>query len=206
MADQDSPKGLFKLPQELRDQIYGYVLLKSHATITMLPHYNSAQSLISAAQPALCCANKQLRAETLPVFYNINLFLAEISDEEDLNVAKNWIDTIGDENLGHVHRLALCGWTMGLGVGTWLRMVINLKDCTMEGEQNVMMSGPDRDPPSKGKKVVEFRKMFEQVVEAKGCRAWDAELLLRLMGGFNALCQGGRNPVESWFGTSGRSY
>ena len=192
MSNQDSPTGLLKFPQELRDQIYEYVVLKQKATVTMLPHYNTFQSPISAGQPALCCVNKQIRTETLPIFYDSNLFLAEVSDTDDLAIAKNWLSAIGNENIRHIRRLCLCGWT-GVMVGPavrlrlWIRAVMNFKDGTLEIEGNETQV--DRRHASYvAKDMNDLKEAYRRIITAKGDGACDGESLGRLMDGFHALC------------------
>ncbi|KAI7162892.1 hypothetical protein KC352_g26620, partial [Hortaea werneckii] len=88
-------------PQELRDEITAYLVLKPRDTvITMLSNHACHRSEVSAAQPNLARVNHQLRREILPQFYRSNHFLAEVSDPEDLATAKRWLDAIGDENAG----------------------------------------------------------------------------------------------------------
>jgi hypothetical protein len=191
MSNQTSPTGLLKLPQELRDQIYGYVMLKQKATVTMLAHYNTFQSPISAAQPALCCVNKQIRTETLPIFYNSNLFFAEVSDADDLAIAKNWLSAIGDENIRHIHRLSLCGWTRVMFghmiCRLWIRVVMNLKNGTLEVEGNETQV--DRRHESYVVKDMNgLKNAYWQMIDIKDGEAFDVESLGSLMDGFHALC------------------
>ena len=189
MSDTSSPKGLLKLPPELRDQIYGYLMLKHKTTITMLPHYGCSQSLVSAAQPAFCSVNKQIRAETPPIFYGINLFLAEVSDDTDLDIAKNWLATIGDDNIRHLRRLALCGWTSvtfgHMNCRLWIRVILNLKDDTLEIEGNEAKVDKSSHVVKDAK---ELKAAYQQLVAAKEGKAFDADALGSLMDGFHAFC------------------
>ena len=189
MSSQTHLSGLLKLPPELRDEIYSYLMLKQKTTITMLPHYTSFQSPVSAAQPALCCVNKQIRAETLPIFYSSNLFLAEVSDDADLEIAKNWLAAIGDDNVRSVRRLALCGWTSvkfgHMVCRLWIRVVLDLKEGTLEIEGNEAKVDQSSHVVKDAK---ELKEAFRQMVEAGGEDGFDGEALGRLMDGFHALC------------------
>lgn len=155
----------------------------------MLPHYGCFQSPVSAAQPALCCVSKQIRAETLSIFYNTNLFLAELSDEDDLAVGKQWLSAIGDDNLRHVRRLALCGWTIvAFGHGNnrlWIRAVFDLKKGTLEVEGNEAKIDQHQHVIKDAK---ELKAMFQQMVEGRSGEPFDGATLGLLMDGFHALC------------------
>ena len=164
-------------------------MLKQKTTITMLPHYGCSQSLISAAQPALCCVNKQIRAETLPIFYSSNLFLAEVSDDTDLDIAKDWLAAIGIDNIRHLRRLALCGWTSvtfgHMNCRLWIRAVLDLKDGTMEVEGNEAKVNQSSHVVKDAKQL---KAAYQQMVAAREGKDFDADALGGLMDGFHALC------------------
>ena len=164
-------------------------MLKHKTTITMLPHYGCSQSLVSAAQPAFCSVNKQIRAETLPIFYGINLFLAEVSDDTDLDVAKNWLATIGDDKIRHLRRLALCGWTSvtfgHMNCRLWIRVILNLKDGTLEIEGNEAKVDKSSHVVKDAK---ELKAAYQQLVAANEGKGFDADALESLMDGFHAFC------------------
>jgi hypothetical protein len=189
MSTSGERAGLLDLPQELRDQIYGYLMLKQKTHITMLPHYSCSQSLVSAAQPALCYVNKQIRTETLPIFYSSNLFLAELSDDTDLAVAKNWLAAIGNENLRHLRRLALCGWTRvtfgHMICRLWIRVVLDLKEGTLDIEGNEAKVDQKSHVVKDAK---ELKAAYAQMVASRGEDGFDADSLGTLMDGFHALC------------------
>ena len=164
-------------------------MLKQKTTITMLPHYGCSQSLISAAQPALCCVNKQIRAETLPIFYSSNLFLAEVSDDTDLDVAKDWLAAIGNDNIRHLRRLALCGWTSvsfgHMNCRLWIRAVLDLRDGTMEVEGNEAKVNHSSHVVKDAKQL---KAAYQQMVAAREGNDFDADALGGLMDRFHALC------------------
>ena len=188
----DTPKpsrGLLDLPPELRDQIYEYLVLKQRNTITMLPNYGSFQSPVSAAQPAICCVNRQIRAETLPMFYSNNLFLAEVSDSTDLAIAKNWLVVIGDENIRHLRRLALCGHTKvlfrAMTCRLWIRVVFDLKDGTLGIEGNEAKVDEHSHVVKDAK---ELKAAYQKMVFLRQGKGFDSFTLEMLMDGFNRLC------------------
>ncbi|RMY28979.1 hypothetical protein D0866_09028 [Hortaea werneckii] len=140
---------LLGLPQELRDEISAYLVLKPRDTVvTMLSNYDCHRSEVSAAQPALARVNRQLRKEILPRFYGCNHFLAEVSDPEDLATAKRWLDAIGDENASFLCRLILCGWTrvpFGHMISRrWVKVGLDLQRGTLELEPS--KTGDEQHP------------------------------------------------------------
>ena len=64
----------FKLPAEIRTMIYIYVCVPDPQITYQCPH-----------QPAICCSSKQLRDETLPIFFGMNRFMLTVRNtyEED---------------------------------------------------------------------------------------------------------------------------
>lgn len=189
MATRRPTKGLLDLPRELRDQIYEYLVFKPKNTITMLPNYGSFQSVVSAAQPAICGVNKQIRSETLPIFYGSNLFLAEISESTDLAIAKNWLSAIEGDNICHLRRLALCGWTKvvfgHMTCRLWIRIVFDLRDGTLEIEGNEAKVDQHSHVVKDAK---ELKAAYQDMVAAMEGKGFDASTLALLMEGFNGLC------------------
>ncbi|KAF2765570.1 hypothetical protein EJ03DRAFT_250063, partial [Teratosphaeria nubilosa] len=97
--EPERPQGFLGLPIEIRDHIYELVVVRQQTTITMLSNFDCHRSEVSACQPAISMVNHQFRAETLPIFYSMNLFLAEVSDRTDLMIASRWLEAIGDDNV-----------------------------------------------------------------------------------------------------------
>jgi hypothetical protein len=192
-VDQPAPKGFLSLPQELRDHIYELALVKPRNTITMLSNYSCFQSEVSAAQPALARVNRQIRQETLPIFYSANLFLAELSDETDLDTAKRWLQAIGDENVKSLRRLVLCGWTEisldhSMFTKRWIRVVLNLKSGTMEIEARERNDFKADERLEKLRSIGELRTSFLRLVEARAGEPFDVQSVTSLMDGFHGLC------------------
>lgn len=115
-----TPRGFLDLPQELRDEIYQYVLIKDHAVITLLSN-EDCKSQISAAQPPICYVSKQIRSEALPIFYRSNNFAAELADDEDLETLQNWFATIGKQNVKDLRVLSLSACTTSKIDGSFRR-------------------------------------------------------------------------------------
>lgn len=185
--------GLLDLPKELRDQIVSSILIKPQNTITMLSNSHCFQSEVSASQPAISKVSKQLRAETLPIFYSSNLFLAELSDPADLATAKNWLAAIGDGNVRHLRHLVLSGWTKverhehgRLGWQyRYIRLVFDLRDgqLMLENDQDA-----ETPTPSMTWGIDGLKQSFRAMVAAKAGRRFTAEEVGELMEEFHALC------------------
>ncbi|RMX77068.1 hypothetical protein D0869_10166 [Hortaea werneckii] len=190
---------LLGLPQELRDEISAYLVLKPRDTVvTMLSNYDCHRSEVSAAQPALARVNRQLRKEILPRFYGCNHFLAEVSDPEDLATAKRWVDAIGDENASCLCRLILCGWTrvpFGHMISRrWVKVGLDLQQGTLELEPS-KMGDEQQQHPYVSKSIEGLRRSFERLAGGNSsgattpqrCRFTVAALQI-LLDGFHGLC------------------
>lgn len=189
--------GLLELPKELRDHIFSYILIKPQNTITMLSNSHCFQSEVSASQPTISKVNKQLRAETLPIFYSSNTFLAELSDPEDLTTAKNWLAALGDRNIRHLRHLILSGWTNiehhepGMQT-TWryryVRMVFDLREGVLELEKERWAESQMSPMPCAMWWIDELMHSFREMMAAKGKDRFTAEDLRGLMEGFHGFC------------------
>ena len=74
VSSQTVQSSFLRLPAELRNHIYQMVLVKSDLIDTTCSStFYKMQALV--AQPALTKVCRQIRAETLPIFYGANVFL-----------------------------------------------------------------------------------------------------------------------------------
>ncbi|RMY65629.1 hypothetical protein D0864_12041, partial [Hortaea werneckii] len=94
---------LLELPPELRDLIYEYTLQsdsRSNQLVTFqLDHYQR-DTLTQAVQPPLLRLNRQIRQETLPLFYSTQLFILH-SERTKADDARRWLLC----NAAHLRRL-----------------------------------------------------------------------------------------------------
>ncbi|KAF2170637.1 hypothetical protein M409DRAFT_19452 [Zasmidium cellare ATCC 36951] len=187
------------LPQELRDLILAHILIKPTNTITMLPNFTCHANEISALQPPVSQVNRQLRHETLPVFYSANTFTAQLDNAVDLDIALAWLTAIGDDNISHLRKIILCGWTRvpfgRMITKRFLRVVLDLKAGSlemesMEGDYGSSDYGLKEDGLEIKKSVEELKAVFGKMVKARGGRAFDERSLMELMLGFHGLCTG----------------
>ena len=123
------------------------------------------------------------------MFYKRNLFLAELSNSMDLDTAKNWLEAIGDGNVGSLRRLAVCGWTM-IAFGhqksrLWIRAAFNLKDGTLEIEGNEATVDEHRHI---FKDMGRMRDAYRAMVEAREGVNFDVYSLGQMLERFHALC------------------
>lgn len=66
------------LPAEIRNRIYDFILLSENKLIVAAPCYDDLMWL--GDQPSITRVNRQLRSETLVMFYTINDFIAFVND------------------------------------------------------------------------------------------------------------------------------
>ncbi|KAK0258746.1 hypothetical protein B0A54_15292 [Friedmanniomyces endolithicus] len=66
---------LFELPPELRIAIFEYALTSDKTVVTFRLDDYQRDSLQEAVQPALTRVNRQVRLETLPVWYGCNILI-----------------------------------------------------------------------------------------------------------------------------------
>ncbi|KAI6806636.1 hypothetical protein KC332_g1619 [Hortaea werneckii] len=94
---------LLELPPELRDLIYEYTLQSNpgpNQLVTFkLDHYQR-DTLTQAVQPPLLHLNRQIRQETLPLFYSTQLFILH-SEGTKADDARRWLMC----NAPHLRRL-----------------------------------------------------------------------------------------------------
>ncbi|EME78051.1 uncharacterized protein MYCFIDRAFT_200393 [Pseudocercospora fijiensis CIRAD86] len=193
-----SPTGgkpyLLKLPQELRDLIMEYIILKPENTITMLPNFNCHKNEISARPPSICSVNQQLRYENLPKFYSDNTFTAQLDNKEDLETAVTWLAALGDQNVRHLQTLSLCGWTrvpFGHMVSRrWLNVTLHLKKGVMDVRQMEADLAADDLYCRVNTTIEELKASFAKLVEARSGLPWDVRSVQEIMEGFNMLCTG----------------
>lgn len=195
-----NPKAcLLGLPRELRDMVMMQLIIKSTNTITMLPNFGCHKNEISASQPSICCVNYQLRAETLPTFYSANIFTAQLDNLADLETAKAWLEAIGDQNIAHLKRVVMCGWTR-VAIGhmiskRWIRVMLHLKDGKLEmesldGSYGTSVHGTKEESVEVVKAVEDLRVGFRRAIESRGGKPLDATSLAQMMDGFSMLCTG----------------
>lgn len=185
--------GLLDLPKELRDHICSYLLIKPQNTITMLSNAACFQSEVSASQPTITKVSQQLRAETLPIFYSSNVFLAELTHSEDLAIAKSWLAALGDRNVRHLRHLVLSGWTSvedyAAGRQMWrmryVQMKFDLRDGKLELEND---RGVESPTPSVMWCIDALMQSFREMVEARGGERFTARQVEELMEEFHGLC------------------
>jgi len=178
-------KNFLDLPFELREAIYEHLVVKPANTITMLENHNCFQNEVSAAQPAMTRVNRQIRAEALPLFYKSNVFLAELSEKLDLDIAIRWLIAIGNANIANLRRLVLCGWSQVIyqtrPSRLWIRCLFDLKNGTLTIDGNQVGKYISKD-------MSMMQQAFQFMIEYLEGRAWDELSLRYFLEGFHEHC------------------
>lgn len=93
------------LPAELRILIFEYVLAPASDTVIRIRRHQSRSD--EPCQPAITRTCRQLRQDSLPVFYALSNFKIVIlyALPPNFTVPKNWLRAIGAENAKHITRL-----------------------------------------------------------------------------------------------------
>lgn len=107
---RQSPFRILCLPAELRNKIYRYSVVEDQ----------SGYRIRSLMQPPLTCVSRQIRLETLPMYYGQNRFLLSITHKTAKRYRKAWPDFI------RMFRAFEAGRTGGRGTGS-LQFIRDLK-------------------------------------------------------------------------------
>ncbi|KAK5174353.1 uncharacterized protein LTR77_001433 [Saxophila tyrrhenica] len=116
-AISNEPTNLFTLPAELRIYIYELVLALPNGHIIhvtdVIRTRRHRRRITPVTQPPVTRTCRQLRLETLPIFYaSAPFYLGKFSSQTDFekpNDAVAFLDAIGTEGRGTIKRL-LIGW------------------------------------------------------------------------------------------------
>lgn len=82
---------LLELPPELRDAIYEYACTSDATTVTFRLDKYQQGTYQEAIQPALTRVNRQVRVESLPVYYACNDFVMH-TEESKAKDASRWLE------------------------------------------------------------------------------------------------------------------
>ena len=88
-----------KLPGEIRNHIYR-ALLVAESGISIRSHPR-------ASNFGICLVNRQIRQETVPIFYSENVFREEIVDRGDYFSAERWFRNLHPANAALLRHLSL---------------------------------------------------------------------------------------------------
>lgn len=115
------PLDFLDLPPELRNRIYEE-LLASRSHITIVHDSTPARihetvrwcpDLLYGRQPAITLVSRQLRRETLKLFYSVNTFSVDITTwsrtangKVDTRLANSWLRAIGKENAACIKKVS----------------------------------------------------------------------------------------------------
>lgn len=182
---EQPPNSLFSLPPELREQIYQLVVLQVSVCVPSPNEYSGHSGEILAIQPAICSVNRQLRRETLGMFYSANLFIAFLL-LDGFTVAKRWIDAIGDMNVALLRQMRFVGCTK---VAFGHMMIRKQVSVTLDLQQGTMENVKHRGQrESVTRDVDELKETFKEMVKLRQGRPFDGEALKALLGNFEDVC------------------
>jgi len=125
---------LLELPAELRDAIYEFALTSSKATVTFRLDPWQRDTYSQALQPPLTRVSRQLRQETLPVYYGSNTFVLH-TEGSKCDDARQWLHS-NERYLG-----------LAKYVEIWVRYVSLIND--RAGGQGALKVGMKRDVVNK---------------------------------------------------------
>lgn len=110
MQNHHKKASLLKLPPELRNQIYRYVLTGEQRI--------SLRGPAMSQQPGILRASKQLRTEISRIYYLENKFLLTIKDCKLVSQPQHWIFSLPDGSESVTHYEGRASW---INLKDWLR-------------------------------------------------------------------------------------
>ncbi|GIZ40690.1 hypothetical protein CKM354_000401800 [Cercospora kikuchii] len=163
---------LLKLPAELRDKIYELVLAR-HA-ISVVRHG-------SHHQPGITRANRQLRDETLLMFYARSTIRFGLARELNYQTARSWVRTMaGTANFNAVKQFQLTKQNVPTAKVIVFRFAED-KNAWKFGVSNLAKYGSSRKQSKLANQQRKLAEAFYSVLNSNGGRLDDMVLLL-LMG------------------------
>lgn len=122
---------LLELPPELRDSIFEFALASEKTLVTFRLDSYQRDSLQEAIQPALTRVSRQVRQETLPIWFGNNAFVLHTEDAKARD-AHGWL-TSNERHIPKLKHLSL-----------WVRYITSLHDQTSQGALSLSIT-PHRD-------------------------------------------------------------
>lgn len=95
-------RGLLSLPGEIRNRIYFYVLHDDWPYIPYRFHQHGQP------QPGVTCVSRQLRTESLSIYYAVNSFSLCLERPEGRHAFIDWTMRAGEQIYRHLRSLSLC--------------------------------------------------------------------------------------------------
>lgn len=96
---------LLELPAEIRDAIFEFALTSEKPVVAFRLDEYQRDSYQEAQQPPLTQVNRQVRRESLPIFYNCNEVVLH-TDSSKASDTQRWLRCI-EPNLAMLHRMSL---------------------------------------------------------------------------------------------------
>jgi hypothetical protein len=162
---QTTKPHLLALPPELREQIFSHAVTSPKQTVTFRLDKYQLETYDQARQPLLTLVNKQIRRETLPLYYGNNDFVLHTEGLKSEDAAR-WLRS----NEIHLSRLGC--------VKVWVRYVGSNERTPGSGALEVEC----RHDVRSGKLVVGEEWRWITVVRRPEGVEWDGKLLVTFLG------------------------
>lgn len=102
---KNSRSGFMNLPQEIRDLIFEFALTSSKPMVSFRLDEYQRQGYEEAVQPPLTRVNRQIRKESLPIFYDCNN-IALHTEKSKIDDTQRWLQCI-ESKLSMLNRISL---------------------------------------------------------------------------------------------------
>lgn len=103
----DQTSGLFSIPPELRNAIYELLIVEQDDALRVVAKRNHEYAGLKPSPPPLCQVCHEIRNETLPIFYGVNVFSMTLLCHSNVAMAKGWLRETGNVKLSMVRHLRL---------------------------------------------------------------------------------------------------
>ncbi|KAK5123755.1 hypothetical protein LTR85_002391 [Meristemomyces frigidus] len=117
----DAQSCLSALPAGLRNHILTLVLTPGDPDTSY-----ALCGKFCSGQPPLALVNRQLRSETLPIYYAENIFQLHATRPGQRGEALGWL-CVNKNHLSHLRRVSAVGWSYGVHRATVLRIQLDLR-------------------------------------------------------------------------------
>lgn len=145
---------LLTLPAEIRALIFQFAVTADNTVVTFLLDNYQRDSYSQATQPALTRVSRQVRAESLPIYYECNDFVLHTEKAQD---AYRWL-RCNSLHLGMLRRISF-----------WLRYVPLANDrASSQGAMSVSVRRPKKYDPWKVDDDWQWITVVRKPAELKG--------------------------------------
>ena len=174
---------LLALPPELREQIFSYAVFSSKPTVTFRLDKYQRETYEQASQPPLTRVSRQIRRESLPLYFENNAFVFHTEGLKAEDAAR-WLT----HNSLHLSKLGC--------VKVWVRYVGSSERAPASGALEVEI----RHDVRSGRWVVGEQWKWITVVRKPAGVEWDGRGLVTFLGQLVGGRGRGEMEAEEWVG------